>query len=160
MSKRFVIGIDPDSDKSGIGVVDTELKKVVYMDALRFPRLITAIRNYASSGNGIVYVEAGWLNASNWHTHGADSPWLAAKKGQGVGMNQQTGKLIIEMLEAEHIAVKPIKPLRKFGKAKDRKISHTELQSFLGRANLAFAYNRSNQEMRDAVLIGAVNSCL
>lgn len=152
MKKKYVIGIDPDSDKSGIGVVDTEQRKVVYMDALRFPALINTIKDYSLGGNAIVYVEAGWLNASNWHTHKGDSPWLAAKKGVGVGMNQMVGKLIIEVCEANHIAVLPIKPLRKCWNSRDKKITHTELDEVVG----GLPDKRSNQEARDAALIAWV----
>lgn len=37
---RYVIGIDPDSDRSGYGVVNVETREVVTLGACDFPTLL------------------------------------------------------------------------------------------------------------------------
>lgn len=127
-----VIGIDPDSDRSGVAYVEVDARKLE-VSMLHFPQLIDYL---------------GWVNHGNWHTGRGDSVYVAAKKGLGVGRNQQTGILIAEMCEAQGVPHTLIKPLTKCWGGKDKKITQAELERFTGPIR-----GRINQEGRDAALI-------
>ena len=148
----IIIAIDPDATKSGIAILNTK-EMTLKVQTLSFPELIDVIDNTlllpcAEGDTHVILVEAGWLNESNWHLKRGESAQVAATKGKHVGMNQQTGKLIIEMLKYGCYNVEEIRPLKKCWKGKDGKITHEELSYFI--PNLP---KRTNQEERDAVLL-------
>ncbi len=143
---RQVAGIDPDSDRSGFALLDTVTREIE-VTTLRFPALVERLRQLSGDDSVMVYIEAGWLNHGNWHTTRADSVWVAAKKGLGVGRNQQTGMLIAEMCGAMDVPHTLIRPLPKCWQGKDKKITQAEVEAFAG------PIGRTNQEGRDAALI-------
>lgn len=141
------IGIDPDVERSGVGVV-TRVNGVVEALGLTLPELLNYfMRKGATAENSLVVVEAGWLNKGNWHIGRGDSIALSASKGYHVGRNHQIGMDIIGMATFLGYKVQEIRPLRKCWKGKDRKITAEELKSFTG------YQKRTSQEMRDALLI-------
>ena len=146
---RYIIGIDPDADKSGIAVLDTATRTFVRIAALPFAELLNyAIVLHNKSDKPLkVYVEAGWLNTGNWHLSRTDSRQKCAALGVSVGRNQETGRKLIEMLSYYGVPVEPVRPLVKCWKGRDRKITHAELSAF------ADVGGRTNQEERDAALI-------
>ena len=144
---RYVIGVDPDVDKSGFAVVDTQQKKVVDACGLSLFELLDKIRAWAiSTPDYIVIVEGGWLNKiSNYHDAYGKAGMRVAKN---VGSNHQRGKDIAEGLKHYGIKHEIIHPLKKNWKGKDGKITREELAYFTG-------FNeRTNQDIRDAVLLG------
>lgn len=148
----YVIGIDPDSEKSGVCRLNIEARNVE-LSTLEFPQLIDYVKNIQNGCSYmglklIVVVEAGWLNQSHWHLSRYDSKQLAASKGNAVGRNHQTGKLIVQMLKHNDIKVEEVRPLKKCWKGPDGKITHDEIAYFIP----GFP-KRSNQETRDAALI-------
>ena len=66
MSKdKFLIGIDPDVDKSGVAIIDGNN---VTLDNLTFFKLFDYLKFYKEKERKpTVYVECGFLNKSNWH---------------------------------------------------------------------------------------------
>lgn len=147
MKHRFVIGIDPDIDRSGFAVLDTSTREVV-AGAHSFPKLVAMLINYRElKSDVVVVVEAGWKNAiTNYHrgVYGR----AAQKVALSVGRNQQVGHCIVELCQAWGIEVVEKAPLRKMWKGPDRKITHEELAAFI--PDLP---SRTNQEIRDAVLL-------
>jgi hypothetical protein len=92
--KRYQIGIDPDVDKSGVGIWDTHEKKITYMGTMRFWELVAAfksgyfggeqIEGYSVNLNVEIHIEGGWLvKKSNWHLlrHETSGLSIARKKG-------------------------------------------------------------------------------
>lgn len=149
----LVVGIDPDSERSGFAIVSRRAKKILTATALRFPDLIGQIarlkKECEQTGERLlIIVEAGWLNAGNWHLTRHDTPSVASKKGVGIGRNQQTGILTAEVCEAVGLDTKCVKPLRKCWSGKDRKITTAELEKICGHK-----LGRCNQEARDASLL-------
>lgn len=147
---RCIMAIDPDSDKSGLAVLDVTARQFVSLCTLSFPELICSIRQFAAKAPVPVkvYVEAGWMCPSNWHITSKFSRQKCAAMGVDVGRNQETGRKIIEMLTHYGIAVSPVRPLIKvWGKHGHEKISHAELSAF------APVGKRTNQEERDAALL-------
>ena len=146
------IGIDPDNQESGVGIVykDTRQVQAYKMD---FPRLISFLRLANESTERIdVIIEGGWLNKSNWHVLGRFmSTRKAAAIGRSAGMNHQTGILIQQMCESIGIHPTVVKPLKKCWKGKDGKITQDEAKYFMGND-----IPRMNQDQRDALLLAWV----
>ena len=147
---RYVIGIDPDSDRSGYGVVNVETGEVVDAGACDFPTLFDVMDVWRLGEKVSVYIEGGWLNNGNWHLLGRMTVARAAAIGRSVGRNHQTGMLIEQMARRQGYDVRVVKPLRKCWRGKDGKITAKELQSVTSYAK------RCNQDARDAVLLAWV----
>ena len=159
-----VIGIDPDVERSGYSVLDIRKMKME-MSVCPFPLLVEGIKKLHDHCNKndervAVYVEAGWKNKSNWHLSPKDTRASAAKKGEHVGRNQETGRKIVEMLRHYGIQVIEQSPLRKCWQGKDGKITHEELKRLCDMSGIEFNRPRSNQEERDAALLAITCSGL
>jgi len=145
-----IIGIDPDTVKSGVAYLEPATRKLEAA-SLAFPQLLDYLKTVAgkSKKNGksvIIVVEAGWLNTiSNYHTTADRAGQRIAKN---VGSNQQVGKLTVEMCRHYGLEVDEIKPLPKIWKGRDRKITHAELAQITG-----LIEKTSDQEQRDAALL-------
>lgn len=147
---KLTIGIDPDTEKSGVCSWDRTSKSVT-LQTLTFFELYEYL-NQKKHVIDMVKVEAGWKNVKN-NFHGAKNASTAARIGANVGANQETGKKIVEMCQYLGIAVKEVKPLKKVWKSKDGKISHDELQQQLKFRGIPPITGRTNPESRDAALI-------
>lgn len=154
------IGIDPDAEKSGVGVVkratrEVDVKQLAFASLIAFIRL-QYHRAEVQGKTIMVIVEGGWLIHGNWHIPFRCSTAKAAAIGRSVGMNHQTGLLLVEILKAEGIPVQVQRPLRKMWQGADGKITSAELAEITGKDKLP----RCNQEGRDALLIAWVASGL
>lgn len=154
------IGIDPDAEKSGVGVVkratrEVDVKQLAFASLVAFIRL-QYHRAEVQGKTIMVIVEGGWLIHGNWHIPFRCSTAKAAAIGRSVGMNHQTGLLLVEILKAEGIPVQVQRPLRKMWQGADGKITSAELAEITGKEKLP----RCNQEGRDALLIAWVASGL
>ena len=158
---RFIIAVDPDIYKSGFIVMDTREKKVVDACTLSLFELIDKCGAWASTtGDYIVLVEASW-NTTHTHRIGYnDNKAVAAKKGYAVGMNHMRGKDIVEGLKHYGIKHEEVPPLRKCWKGKEGKITHEEIISVMKKNGLAYNLGRTNQEVRDALLIALMHENL
>lgn len=147
MKPNYIIGIDPDTNKSGYAFLNVG-RRIISLDSLYFPGVldrIMAIKIAFGKEPFVVVVEAGWLNTiSNYHT-------AAGRRGQriakNVGANHQVGKIIVQMCKSYGIEVVEQRPLKKMWHGKDGKITREELAAFTG------LKEQNNQEERDAALI-------
>lgn len=154
---RIVIGIDPDVDGSGVGVIDKETKTVTKAQ-LALPQLVEYLRRQQMMSSSLmVYVEAGWMNGGNRHLLNKGQ-WHAAKIGEQVGRNHQVSKLIGEFCEYHGIPFTFVRPLTKHWHGKDGKITHEELMLLIEGSGLTIEKCRTNQEMRDAILLAMDHS--
>ena len=147
----YVIGIDPDVERSGYALIDMETRKVS-IETVALPSLIDMVDSIQSTALATdkrltVFVEAGWLNLNNWHLGFRDTKAMAAAKGKAVGRNHQRGLDICELLAYRGISVVQVPPLKKVWRGKDRKITHEELTAIVG------PVKHTNQEGRDAALL-------
>lgn len=153
--RDIYIGIDPDNDKSGVGIVYKHSKQVK-AEKLTFWKLfqfLNSVKAEYEEEQVKVIIEAGWLVKSNWHILGHYmSTAKAAAMGRSVGLNHQTGILIHEMCKGMGLPVVLQPPLHKCWKGKDGKISQEELQMVVGNNKLP----RMNQDQRDALLLAWV----
>lgn len=152
MRKDYVVGIDPDVDKSGVAFLDTNNKRVVLHNET-FPGLIRYLKSVKeltekTNKTAIVVVEASWLISHNWHTKGSHSTGAIAKTGYNVGRNHQVGMLIVECCRELGIEVIEQQPLKKIWKGKDGKITHDEISYFVPGLP-----KQTNSEERDALLL-------
>ncbi len=153
----IVIGIDPDSDRSGVASLITATKTLNTV-CLTFAETLDYLRNAKEQAQQVnrslmVVIEAGWLNKTHWHVDYRDSARVAAAKGNAVGRNHETGRKLVEMCQHWNIPVVTVKPLSlrsggmQFWKGRDGKITAPELAALTGYKG------RTNQEARDAALI-------
>lgn len=134
------IGIDPDVDGSGLAVLSTESSKNdIVMTNATFFNLFDFLKQLDKE-NTTVYIEAGWLNRSNWHKVVNGSAAINSQIGQRTGANHETGKKIVEMCEYLGLPYKLVKPTRKKVDAK----LFQKLTGYIG---------RTNQEQRDAAML-------
>lgn len=159
---KIIIGIDPDVDKSGVAELHIGTRRIEAA-TLCFPELMDYLRhikeNFADKGEKVVVaVEAGWMNATNWHTDRVRSIAAAAKTGQNTGRNHEVARKIAEMSRHYGLETMEIKPLRKCWKGKGGKITHGELNGLLEASGISTVINRTNQEIRDAILLAIFHS--
>lgn len=154
----ITIGIDPDIEASGVAIVANTDKRL-HLCRMGLPEIIHLSERiaelYPDSQAAIkIYVEGGWLNQSNWHIRGRDTPRRAAALGYDVGRNHQIGHDIIALLTAQGYSVTPVKPLAKVWATPTGKISHQLLQRITNQS-----IPRCNQDERDAAIIAWTYGC-
>ena len=144
------ISIDPDVSRSGVATYEgstlSELQCLGFYPLLQF---------LEAKRPGMVLLEAGWLNKSNFHLSYTNkqgkktslSAAAAAQAGERVGRNFQTGILIAEFCEGVGIPCRLIKPASP-NLWKDDAAMFTKITGWKG---------RTNPEMRDAAMIGWLN---
>lgn len=106
----ILIGIDPDSKKSGVAIYvkqtgDYQLFNFTFFDL--FECLVFHASNYE---NVLVKLESGWLNKSNWHVNKNQSNAVSGIIGKKTGLNHQTGILIEQMCQYINIEYRLVKP--------------------------------------------------
>lgn len=148
----IIIGIDPDTDKSGVAALNCTTK-TIEIARKSFPDLIQSLQELKEGAkkSGIrilVVVEASWLISHNWHTRNVRSAAAVAKTGYNVGRNHQVGILIVECCRSMGIEIKEQHPLRKAWKGSDGKITHEEISYFIHGLP-----KQTNTEERDAALL-------
>lgn len=138
MSKKTLIGIDPDTEKSGTALIDgTQLE----LNNLNFFELFDYLQNAKNKFEKLeVYIECGFLNGGNRHLKIGSSHALNSKIGERIGANHETAKKIIEMCEYLKITYHKVKPTR----TKSTNDFFKQVTGYKG---------QSNQEQRDAFFL-------
>ena len=157
MKCTTIMAIDPDTEKSGVAMLDLK-RSEVEASAMPFPELIDTLRDVSQWTSPCkVIVEGGWLvSKSNYHYAKGRGGERIAKN---VGANHETGRKIVEMLAYWGIEHEVIHPLKKCWKGRDGKITLAELNSLLRGMGIK-EMGRCNQDVRDAVLIALTCSGL
>jgi len=147
----YVIGIDPDVEKSGVALLDCEAREFTQVEALTFPDVVDRFAELAAmkaDGKDVVVVIEDSDLSTNWHMSPRDSKAVAAAKGRSVGLCNATARHLKECAENFGLEVVPMKPLRKCWKGRDGKITHEEAAYFMRGLP-----KQTNQEGRDAALL-------
>ena len=149
----FYIGIDPDTDKNGVALLDTETRKLTiqqldFAHTLEYIKKQYALFSLSDKEGFKVIIEAGWMNKGNWHLQRWDGRAASAAKGVDQGRNEQTSRLLGEMMEYYNIPYEFKRPLPKCWRGNNRKITREELEDVT-----AQPLGRQNQEGRDAALL-------
>jgi hypothetical protein len=147
-NEPLYIGIDPDVTKSGFAVWHKPLQKFSSIEALTLPEMLDKL-HLLRDNIALVVVEAGWLNASNWHlavlpksVKIRNPAKRAAELGVDQGRNHQRGMDIVEILEWMRIPYRLQKPSTKNSWKNDEKI----FQKMTG-------VKGGNPEKRDAAML-------
>ena len=101
---QIIIGIDPDVEASGLGIINTTSAAGLLVDymTLPLPKLVEQLEAVATTDPGTpvrIFIEAGWLNKGNWHLNPHDNKQLAAAKGRQAGRNHQLGLDLCALLD-------------------------------------------------------------
>lgn len=132
------IGIDPDVEKSGIAVWDSELKQFDFIQRLTFWQIIDVIDAYSEPIE--VVIEAGWLSKkSNWHGNTKQSKQVGETIAKNVGRNHQIGILLEQYCKLSNIRCLLMPPRGKV-------IESTFV-------NLTKWDSKTNQDERDAAML-------
>lgn len=147
----YIIGIDPDTDKSGIAQVRVAGREVELFSA-SFPELLDYLqrmrqKELTEGVKVMAVVEASWHISTNWHTKRAESVRTAARKGKDAGRCHEVGRKIVECARYYGLEVVEQLPLKKVWKGPDGKITDEEIKVFIP------IKGRTNQETRDAALL-------
>lgn len=170
IKQKWIIGIDPDVDKSGIadcacyenGAICCSAYSLTFDELInRFADILEHKRKADERGDMEmlpveVIIEAGWMNQkASWHTSPYERPNVAAKKGLAVGRNHQVAHDIASLCKAMKIPYREVAPLRKTWSGKDGKITEDELLYFCPMEKRKDGHTH-NQEERDAMLLAWV----
>lgn len=148
----IIIGIDPDTSRSGIATLDTKNHKL-QVQMLTFPLLLESLKEQYKTAqrNGQdfkVIIEAGWMNHGNYHIKRWQGKQGIASLGVDQGRNEQVSRTIGQMMAYWGIPYEFKRPLPKCWHGADRKITKEEIEE-ITRQKLG----RLNQEGRDAALL-------
>ena len=149
----FVIGIDPDVEKSGVAVLNCEKREFEKVAAMTFPELVDylAVVRFDIEGldekEAVIVLEDSDVSA-NWHYNSRDSKAVCAAKGRSVGLCNATARHLKEIAEHYGLEVVLQKPLLKIWKGRDGKITHEEAAYFMRGLP-----KQTNPETRDAALL-------
>lgn len=154
---KQTIAVDPDSENSGVAIISDD--RTLLYSALRFPNLIELFQDVAKDEerkySTRIVIEAGYLNAkSNWHNH--TNTRVASRVGENTGRNHQTARLLVEMARHYKLITVEAKPLIKRWRGHDGKITKEELNLLLSKNGFQ-PIKRTNQDVRDAILLALVN---
>lgn len=149
--RKRIIGIDPDTEKSGVALLNTETGEFEKLESMSFFELfefMAGVRVKYGSNGIMVIIEGGWLvEKSNFHIRSTYNN-KGERIAKNVGANHETGKKIVEMCQYTGITYRVIKPLKKFWSGQNRKITHKEFEAITDQK-----LPTTNQETRDAALI-------
>jgi hypothetical protein len=141
------IGIDPDVDKSGIAIIQSNKLRSLSMSLIEMYEWFKLIATKIE----VVKIEASWTISHNWTAKGSVAASL--KIANHTGANHQIGKEIVKICEKLNINYRLIRPLKKNWKGANGKITHKELIAIWQVQKLKFEQTKTNQEERDAILL-------
>ena len=135
---NFIIGIDPDIDKSGLAIAkDGMIKDLECLDFMSLQFFLVGNKDKIKK----VYLEAGWLNKkASWHV--SPNKETAGRTGYKVGQNHQVGMIIEQVLKHHEIPYDLVRPT-------ESKRNHKDFCIFTKWDKEI----RTNQEKRDAAIL-------
>ena len=140
----ILIGIDPDSKKSGVAIY-LSLTKEYFIKTVSFFELYEILSTQKESvfNKILVILEAGWLNKSNWHVNKNQSNAVSGLIGNKTGLNHQTGILIEQMCQYLNIEYRLVRPTtQKWTLTTCKNITHV---------NMKYIPSESKQDCVDAL---------
>lgn len=155
---EYVVGIDPDIEKSGVAFLNVNERRFERVQAMTFPELLAYIDKLAAlvgEFRPLLVIEDS-DSSTNWHLHKVKASGLsldrklriAAAIGRSAGMCHAVIRLLNEYAQARDVDVCMKKPLRKTWRGADGKITHLECAQFMNGLP-----KRTSQETRDACLL-------
>lgn len=116
VTDSLCIGIDPDTDRSGVAIWDMRRKRLLQYGALRFFEIFDLLKEHKYSIE-LVRVEAGWVHAkSNFHGRAYQTKAAGERIAKNVGANHETGRKIVEMCKYFSLTCDEVPPMGKMRK--------------------------------------------
>jgi len=100
---NYILGIDPDLDKSGFALYCKETQQYVDVNCLYLWDLFIRLENLNKTSTLLVFLEAGHLNKNTWHKGGRGA-------SKNVGKGQAIGILLERFMLENKINFKLIEP--------------------------------------------------
>lgn len=145
----YILGIDPDVEKSGFAMLNCATRKFEYAGALSMPDSVKYLDWVASElGGKVVVVIEDSDQSTNYHYCRTDRQPIVFAKGRSVGMCHATLRHLHEIAESYGLHCVMMRPLRKSWKGANGKITQEEITQFIDSLP-----NRCNQEVRDCALL-------
>lgn len=149
MEYRYYLGVDPDTEKSGVALWDRLEQRFIFITNLDFWSLVEFIKSGHllkhgdiegwSHINFKVVVDAGWLvEKTNFH-HNVKNPKVREKMSMNIGRNHQVGILIVDYCKRHGFNHELHEPSGKLDARTFRNITKWNAQT--------------NQDNRDAAMI-------
>lgn len=104
------MGIDPDTDKSGIALWDAQEKKLIDCRSVHFYEVLHLL-DVIKDQHGIAHIEAGWLNRKS-NFHAAQGANIREKIAKNVGACETISKLLVQYCELKNIRYRTVRPSR------------------------------------------------
>ncbi len=140
MNTHIHIGIDPDTDKSGVAIWDSETKTFDNITTMRFWDLIEDLETWTIPI--MLHIEAGWnINKSNWHISENQTKQTGENIAKKVGRNHQVGILLEQYCIKNNIQYRLVNPMGKINAKVFKDITKRVWDK------------DTNQEMRDAAML-------
>lgn len=147
MIPKYYIGIDPDTDKSGVACIEAATGRILNLYNLSFFQLLDYLQEiYMNNCEKekeeimLVVIEASWLLNGQWYP--GTTP-IVAKIARAVGANHQVGRLLAEYCSREGIPFELSIPK----KGRGEKINASDF------AKKSLWTKRTNEEQRDAAML-------
>lgn len=134
----FLIGIDPDIDKSGVA---WKVGDEINLYNLTFFELFEMLKYYKEREvKPMVYIECGFLTKGNWHDKAGANNAYNKKIGEHTGENKQVAKKLCEMMDYLDIPYVKVKPTA-------HKLNAVSFKAITGISK------RTNQDQRDSCML-------
>ena len=150
----YILGIDPDTDKSGFALLDVNCRAFEFIGALTFVEGIKYLDALAARGGRILVVIEDSDTSTAYRTlYG--KPKVVFAMGRSVGKCHATFEHLLQYAESVGLETYRQQPLQKiWGAHRNDKISHKELKY----QDVQGIPSRTNPEMRDACLLALYRS--
>lgn len=140
------IGIDPDSDKSGVCFV---CGKNISVTKYSFSSIVyNLIPQLTKKNNYCIIIEASWKIKHIYNRYRGFSTNIASNIAMKVGRNHAVGEKILECAKANNLIIKEVLPLTKDENAK---LSHLMLMQIIQNRGFVPLFKNTNQDERDAI---------
>lgn len=113
---RYILGIDPDKDASGIALWDRKTRTLERLELMTLPVLVDFCQRNRETV--FVYLEAGHQINFIWGLQPGWSLQKAASKARDVGVNHGVAYCLIQCFEHHHIGYICVEPRGKKGDVK------------------------------------------
>jgi hypothetical protein len=151
----YIIGIDPDSDKSGVALLNVQTRTFEFVRALTFVDCIKFLDSLAARELQVLIVIEDSDVSTAFRSLYGKKPAVVFAMGRSVGKCHACFEHLLQYAESVGLTTYRQPPLQKiWGTHRDSKISQQELKY----QNVSGIPTRTNPEMRDACLLALYRS--
>jgi len=155
----ILIGIDPDSEKSGVCVYDAKAEKLLSLANMEFYDLLDYI---LENRECTFYIEAGYMHKSVFHASKKFSSSKNSNIGLRVGYCNMVGVLLVQFCKRHNIKYNAVPPKARVHREKALCMANKLAYSTVGKTKTSHDQfkvitksnlKKTNQEQRDAAML-------